>query len=113
MKPVILDWVNSPENQEMVQKMIELGLAPQRVERQQTTIFNQRSIVLTGTLSRERSEWKKQLEKLGFRVTAAVSKKTDYLLCGEKAGSKLKKAQQLGVKILNEEEMKELIREQN
>lgn len=59
-------------------------------------------VVLTGTLSRSRGEIKKQLEGLGARVTGSVSKNTDLLIAGEAAGSKLAKAEKLGVEILDE-----------
>ncbi|MDM8566130.1 NAD-dependent DNA ligase LigA [Candidatus Halobeggiatoa sp. HSG11] len=67
--------------------------------------------VLTGTLSQmSRDEAKSKLQQLGAKVTNTVSKKTDYLVAGEKAGSKLKKAKDLGVKILEETELAELLK---
>ena len=65
--------------------------------------FNNKRIVLTGTLSTmTRSEAKKNLEKCGADITSSVSSKTDFLIAGEKAGSKLEKAQKLGIEILDE-----------
>ena len=69
-----------------------------------------KTFVLTGTLSRPRSEVKAQLEALGARVAGSVSKKTDYLVAGEEAGSKLTRAEQLGVVILNEQGLAALLK---
>jgi len=60
-------------------------------------------------LSRPRGDIKKELESLGAKVSSSVSKKTDYLIAGESAGSKLDKAQNLGVKVLSEEELVSLV----
>ena len=65
--------------------------------------FKGKIFVLTGTLEKyTRSKAEEIIEKLGGRVSASVSKKTDYVLAGEEAGSKLDKAQKLGVKIISE-----------
>jgi DNA ligase (NAD+) len=71
--------------------------------------FKGKTIVLTGSLSESRGKIKEMLEGLGAKVSGSVSKKTDYLIYGEKAGSKLTKAQKLGVSTLTEEEMRKLL----
>ncbi|MBN2824283.1 MAG: NAD-dependent DNA ligase LigA [Campylobacterales bacterium] len=71
--------------------------------------FSNKTVVLTGTMSRPREEIKALLESLGAKVSATVSKKTDFVIYGEEAGSKLDKAQSLGVKRLSEEEMNNLL----
>lgn len=69
-----------------------------------------RQFVLTGTLSRfTREEAKTKIQSLGGRVTATVSKNTDYLVAGTSAGSKLEKARQLGIQILDEEALQKLM----
>lgn len=70
--------------------------------------FSGKTVVLTGTLAQmKRSDAKKALEAAGAKVSGSVSKKTDYVIAGEAAGSKLTKAQELGVAVLTEEEMLE------
>ena len=71
--------------------------------------FAAKTVVLTGTLSMARGKAKKLLEAAGAKVTGSVSSKTDFLVAGESAGSKLTKAQNLGVRILNEQEMMEML----
>ncbi len=67
--------------------------------------FVDKKVVVTGTLSKmTRDEAKTRLKQLGAKVQSSVSKNTDILIAGEKAGSKLSKAQALNVKILNEDE---------
>jgi DNA ligase (NAD+) len=68
-----------------------------------------KSIVITGTLSRPRGAVKAGLESLGAKVTGSVSKSTDFLLAGSEAGSKLEKARALGVRVIGEPELAELI----
>jgi len=69
--------------------------------------FKDKTVVLTGTMSVSRGVIKGMLEKLGAKVSGSVSKKTDYVIYGEEAGSKLTKAEKLGVKTLTEEKMRE------
>ena len=71
--------------------------------------FKGKTVVLTGTMSESRGAIKEMLENLGAKVSGSVSKKTDYVVYGEEAGSKLDKAESLGVKTLSEEEMRELL----
>ena len=71
--------------------------------------FTGKTVVLTGSMSKSRDEIKEMLEKLGAKVSGSVSKKTDFLIYGEEAGSKLDKALELGVTTLNESELNEMI----
>jgi len=71
--------------------------------------FKDKTVVLTGSMSVSRGVVKEMLEKLGAKVSGSVSKKTDYVIYGEDAGSKLTKAESLGVETLTEDEMKDLL----
>ncbi len=78
--------------------------SPEKKEADKDNYFFGKTVVITGTLSRPRDDFKKELEAMGAKVTGSVSKKTDYVLFGEEAGSKLEKAEKLGVATMNEEE---------
>ncbi|MDY4804118.1 BRCT domain-containing protein, partial [Campylobacter sp.] len=71
-------------------------------------VLEGKSVVITGTLKSPREAIKARLEALGAKVSSAVSAKTDFLLAGEAAGSKLAKANELGVKIVDEEWLEDL-----
>ncbi len=106
--PIVADHVHTffrqPHNLEVVQQLLAAGIhwpeIPQDPAADQPLAG--KTIVITGTLSRPRNEIKEQLEALGAKVTGSVSKKTDYLLAGEEAGSKRDKAEKLGVEIVGE-----------
>ena len=90
-------------NKERLLKLLKI-IEPKAVQLTNNTdskIIN-KTFVITGTLSQKREFYQEKIESLGGKVSNSVSKKTDYLLCGEDAGSKLAKAQELGVKILDE-----------
>ena len=96
--------------QELLSKLKAAGLTLQyeKKEVQTDTFFSGKVFVLTGTLSKmKRSEAKQRIESAGGKVSGSVSKKTDYVIAGEEAGSKLTKAQDLGVKVLSESEFLE------
>ena len=71
--------------------------------------FKGKTVVLTGTMSESRGNIKKMLEGLGAKVSGSVSKKTDYVVYGEDAGSKYDKAVDLGVAVLTEDEMRGML----
>ncbi|EHB54603.1 NAD-dependent DNA ligase LigA [Paenibacillus lactis] len=113
----IAGYFADPFNRASIEKMLSLGVqakAPEAPKPVSTdSFFSGKTVVLTGTLHLlTREEATERLEALGAKVTGSVSKKTDLLIAGEKAGSKLAKAQQLGIDILdNEEEFVRLLNE--
>ncbi len=82
-----------------------LEIQEPKIEEKIDSIFSGKTVVITGTMSKPRGEIQKLLEKHGAKVTKSVSKKTDFVIYGEDAGSKYDKAQSLGVALMNEEEM--------
>lgn len=110
----IAHFFAEPHNREVVQALRAAGVTWEEVdpaERGEQPLAG-RTFVLTGTLSgMTRDEAKAALEALGARVSGSVSKKTDYLVAGEKAGSKLAKAESLGVEVLDEQALQALLQE--
>ena len=109
----IAAWFNNEDNQEMIKELIALGLnSVKEKEEIQESFFTGKKVVLTGSLSNyERSEAKKIIESLGGKTIDSVSKNTDIVLAGEKAGSKLDKAKKLGIYVMSEEEFIGIIKE--
>jgi DNA ligase (NAD+) len=93
-----------PRNKEAVQALLQAGVEPQPPEKVAQGPFSGKTLVITGTLSKmSRDEAKEAIERRGGKVSGSVSKKTDYLVAGDDAGSKLIKAKELGVKVLDEQ----------
>jgi len=107
----IVAFFQQPHNLEVLDKLLQAGIRWDEEEGLPTEqplaglIF-----VLTGSLSQSRGEIKDQLQTLGAKVSGSVSKKTHYVVAGDAAGSKLEKAQKLGVQILDEEGLRQLLR---
>jgi len=93
-------------NKEVIEKLFEIikPTVKEKVEAKDN-LFKDKSIVLTGTMSKSRDEIKKILENLGAKIVSSVSKKTDFVIYGEDAGSKYDKAVSLGVLTINEKDM--------
>ena len=99
-------------NEELVKKLIFI-IEPKKpeVKKEIHSPFSGKTVVLTGTMSESRDKIKEELRSLGAKVTNSVSKKTDFVVYGEDAGSKLEKAKKLGVKTITEQEMREMMNE--
>ncbi len=101
----IRKFFDSSENLSVIRQMLEAGVTPTVTAKKVGGAFNGKSFVFTGTLTRfTRDEARKLVEDQGGNVLGSVSKKTDYVVAGEEAGSKLAKAQGLGVTVLGEEQ---------
>ncbi len=108
----IYTFFRQPHNLEVIDSLLSSGVYCPEDEASTATAatLDGKTLVLTGTLSRPRGEVKERLQALGARVTGSVSANTDYLVAGESAGSKLAKAQRLGVRIIDEQELEKLLR---
>jgi DNA ligase (NAD+) len=100
----IYSFFRQPHNREVIEQLLATGIhwPALAVKLAGDQPLSGKTVVITGTLSRPREEIKQMLRDLGAKVTGSVSKKTDYLLAGDAAGSKLAKAEKLGVAILDE-----------
>jgi DNA ligase (NAD+) len=107
----IVTWFSHEDNRVLLRRLREAGVnlrAQQVAARSGGTKLAGKTFVLTGTLSEPREDIKERIIAAGGKVSSSVSKKTDYVVAGENAGSKLDDAQRLGVKILKERELAEL-----
>jgi len=107
----ITDFFRNQENQRVIERLLAAGVHPSVEEKRVGGQFTGKTFVFTGTLTRfTRDDAKKIVELEGGHAAGSVSKKTDYVVAGSEAGSKLAKAVQLGVKVLTEEEFLELVK---
>ena len=110
----IVDYLSNDNNLRFINELIEIGMNPQYEIQNKNTdnIFSGKTIVLTGKLVElTRNEAKEYLERFGAKVTGSVTSKTDYVIAGGKAGSKLAKAEQLGIQVLSEDEFIDIMKE--
>lgn len=108
----IVEFFSLEKSKEIISELLKLGIKPREAEAVEVkeNPFSGKTVVVTGTLKEySRTSIKEKLESLGAKVAGSVSKKTDYVLAGEEAGSKYTKAVELGVKILSEEEFKNML----
>ena len=108
----IVDYFSDEKNINLINRLKDLNLNMRYLGEEVNTSnenINGKTFVITGTLSRPRDEIKEEIENLGGNVTGSVTKKTDYVIAGEKAGSKLTKANELGIKVLTEEEYNNML----
>jgi len=105
----ILEFFREPKNRELIEQLRRAGLSFTGKKKERGTRLVGKTFVLTGTLTHmTRDQAKKLIEDAGGRVAGSVSKKTDYVVAGSDAGSKLDKAKELGVAVIDEDEMKKL-----
>ena len=106
----IVNWFGNPQSQDLIHKLRAAGVSFASREEKKDDRFAGLTFVLTGTLSRfTRDEASAIIESFGGKASSSVSKKTAYVLAGENAGSKLTKAESMGIKIISEEEFEAMI----
>lgn len=107
----IVHFFNEKHNREVIDKLIKAGIHWQKLTKQKKSLpLEKMTFVLTGTLDHlSREEAKEKLESLGAKVSGSVSSKTHYVIAGRDPGSKLDKAKELGIKIINETEFLALL----
>jgi DNA ligase (NAD+) len=108
----VFDWFQQPRNQKLLQRLKAAGVTmeiPQTTAEAVPRVFEGKTFVLTGTLpTLKRDDAKNFIEARGGKVSGSVSKKTDYVVAGDDPGSKLTRAEELGVTAINEDELLQL-----
>ncbi|HPE16287.1 MAG TPA: NAD-dependent DNA ligase LigA [Oscillospiraceae bacterium] len=106
----LISWFGNPQSRHLIGLLRAAGVNFKASEREGDAALSGRTFVLTGALERfTRDEATEAIERRGGRVSSSVSKKTSYVVAGENAGSKLKKAQELGIPVLTEEELQVML----
>lgn len=106
----IISFFKDKDNLDEIQNLFNVGVTISgKASAQTNEKISGKTFVLTGTLTRPRREIEEMIENLGGKTSSSVSKNTDFVLAGENAGSKLDKARELGVKVINEDEFFDLI----
>jgi DNA ligase (NAD+) len=110
MAQVIYSFFREPQNREAIEALLAAGVTPAAPRVVKGGVFAGKTVVLTGGMSgMSRDQAKEEIERRGGKVSGSVSRKTDMVVAGEDAGSKLKKAQELGVRILDEQAFLQLL----
>lgn len=107
----IIEFFDQEQTRDILEKLKQVGINMKAIEEEQAdNRFEGKTFVLTGVLKNyTRQEASNLIEQYGGKVSSSVSKKTDYVVAGEEAGSKLKKAEELSLTILTEEDFKKLM----
>ncbi len=106
----VCDFFKDPNTRQQAEKLLALGVTPEWSEQAKGGALDGKTVVVTGTLSSmSRQEAEEKIRAAGGNAASSVSKNTSFLVAGEKAGSKLAKANQLGIRVLSESEFIELI----
>ena len=110
MADAVTEYFSLPQTKSLVKRLTNAGLNTKNLSEIKDERFKGMTFVLTGALSLyTRDEASAIIEQFGGKTSSSVSKKTSVVLAGEDAGSKLRKATELGIRVINEEEFKSLI----
>ena len=108
----VLNWFADPQSRHLIERLRQAGVNMTAAEQENDQRFAGKTFVLTGTLERfTRSEATEMIESRGGKASGSVSKKTSFVVAGEAAGSKLRKAQELGIPVLTEDEFLAMVNE--
>ena len=103
-------WASVAANRKVVERLIKAGVTFAHAPRAMSNEFEGKTFVFTGTLGKlTREDAEAEVKKRGGKASGSVSKQTSYVVAGEKAGSKLEKAQKLGVTVIDEDEFLKMI----
>lgn len=108
----VVEFFKDDDNKKLLEKLHDFGVIPQSADSEKVSDkFKNLTFVITGTLSKPRSDYEAIIKSMGGKVSSSVSKKTSYVLCGENPGSKFDKATSLGVIIIDENSFKDMANE--
>lgn len=112
MATSIVNYFNTQKNRDLIINLLSYGVDPINTILDFKDLFSNMTIVLTGSLEKlSREEGNELIEKLGGKAASSVSKKTSFVVAGPGAGSKLKKANELGIKVYNEDEFLDMVKD--
>ncbi len=110
MAESVYEYFRDPRNRVVIDQMLFAGVKPRQPRAQRSDKLAGKTIVITGTLENfTRQQIEQAIRQAGAKTSSSVSKKTDFVLAGENPGSKLDKARELGVKVINEQQFVEML----
>ena len=108
----IFEYFHNPKNISIIDNLLDAGVTPKKPAKASSDKIAEKTIVITGTLENfTRQQAEEKLKLKGYKVTSSVSKKTDFVLAGKNPGSKLEKAFSLGVKVIDEKEFLDILKD--
>ncbi|NIP22757.1 MAG: NAD-dependent DNA ligase LigA [Phycisphaerae bacterium] len=110
MAESVYEYFRKPDNQVVIDELLAAGVKPKQPQMKRSDKLMGKTIVVTGTLTNfSRQQAEQVIRQAGGKASSSVSKKTDFVLAGREAGSKLDKAQKLGIKVISEEEFLDML----